>query len=153
MANVVETGPVGAVLLIIAAPPAGWGLTRPVLAGLESAMNRPARRFGHLIAVSNPGVSVLGSVLEGKSGNVCSGPLCFRSARAVGVHEAIPALIIILAMGSDYSRRVGVGYFAPAHRRCDPAEGIRPIGGYLLARMIGLVIVEISRGCDRVFVS
>ena len=38
----------------------------------------------------------------------------------------------------------GVGYYAAcAIGRVDPAEGIRPIWGYLLALMAGLIIVAI----------
>ena len=38
----------------------------------------------------------------------------------------------------------GVGYYAAcAIGRVDPAEGIRPILGYLLALLIGLIVVAI----------
>jgi TRAP-type C4-dicarboxylate transport system permease large subunit len=38
----------------------------------------------------------------------------------------------------------GVGYYAAcAIGRVDPAEGIRPICGYLLALLIGLIVVAI----------
>jgi len=73
------------------------------------------------------------------------GPLLFPIARAVGVHEVHYAMIIILAMGIGlFAPPFGVGYYAAcAIGRVDPAEGIRPIWGYLLALMAGLIIVAI----------
>ena len=54
-------------------------------------------------------------------------------------------MIIILAMGIGlFAPPFGVGYYAAcAIGRVDPAEGIRPIWGYLLALMAGLIIVAI----------
>jgi TRAP-type C4-dicarboxylate transport system permease large subunit len=68
-----------------------------------------------------------------------------RDHRAVGVHEVHYAMIIILAMGIGlFAPPFGVGYYAAcAIGRVDPAEGIRPIWGYLLALMAGLIIVAI----------
>jgi TRAP-type C4-dicarboxylate transport system permease large subunit len=97
------------------------------------------------IAVSIVAFTVLGSVLEGIPAIVLFGPLLFPIARAVGVHEVHYAMIIILAMGIGlFAPPFGVGYYAAcAIGRVDPAEGIRPIWGYLLALMTGLVIVAI----------
>ena len=55
------------------------------------------------------------------------------------------AMIIILAMGIGlFAPPFGVGYYAAcAIGRVDPAEGIRPIWGYLLALVVGLIIVAI----------
>lgn len=66
-------------------------------------------------------------------------------ARTVGVHEVHYAIIIILAMGIGlFAPPFGVGYYAAcAIGRVDPAEGIRPIWGYLLALLVGLIIVAI----------
>jgi len=54
-------------------------------------------------------------------------------------------MIIILAMGIGlFAPPFGVGYYAAcAIGRVDPAEGIRPIRGYLLALMVGLIIVAV----------
>ena len=54
-------------------------------------------------------------------------------------------MIVILAMGIGlFAPPFGVGYYAAcAIGRVDPNEGIRPIWGYLLALMVGLIIVAI----------
>ena len=84
-------------------------------------------------------------MLEGIPAIVLFGPLLFPIARAVGVHEVHYAMIIILAMGIGlFAPPFGVGYYAAcAIGRVDPAEGIRPIWGYLLALLVGP-----DRGCD-----
>jgi TRAP-type C4-dicarboxylate transport system permease large subunit len=86
---------------------------------------------------------------------VLFGPLLFPIARAVGVHEVHYAMIIILAMGIGlFAPPFGVGYYAAcAIGRVDPAQGIRPIWGYLLALLAGLFIRrDISMDLDRVLV-
>jgi TRAP-type C4-dicarboxylate transport system permease large subunit len=81
--------------------------------------------------------------MEGIPAIVLFGP--FPIARAVGVHEVHYAMVIILAMGIGlFAPAFGVGYYvACTIGRVDPAEGIRPIWGYLLALMAGLIIVAI----------
>ena len=87
--------------------------------------------------------TILGSVLEGIPAIVLFGPLLFPIAKAVGVHEVHYAMIIILAMGMGlFAPPFGVGYYAAcAIGRVDPAEGIRPILGYMLALLVGLIVV------------
>ena len=82
-------------------------------------------------------------VLEGIPAIVLFGPLLFPIAKAVGVHEVHYAMIIILAMGMGlFAPPFGVGYYAAcAIGRVDPAEGIRPILGYMLALLVGLIVV------------
>src|SRR6185437_8407125 len=97
------------------------------------------------IAVSILAFIILGSVLEGIPAVVLFGPLLFPIARQVGVHEVHYAMIIILAMGLGlFAPPFGVGYYAAcAIARVDPAEGIRPIWGYMVALLVGLVIVAV----------
>jgi tripartite ATP-independent transporter DctM subunit len=137
----------GAILLIIGtATGMAWGLTQSgfsrALAGAMTGLPGGSTAF---IAVSILAFTVLGSVLEGIPAIVLFGPLLFPIARAVGVHEVHYAMIIILAMGMGlFAPPFGVGYYAAcAIGRVDPAEGIRPIWGYMLALLIGLIIVAI----------
>ena len=83
--------------------------------------------------------------MEGIPAIVLFGPLLFPIARAVGVHEVHYAMSIILAMGIGlFAPPFGVGYYAAsAIGRVDPAHGIRPIWGYLLALLVGLIIVAV----------
>ena len=137
----------GAILLIIGtATGMAWGLTQSGFSrALAAAMTGLPGGSAAFIAVSIAAFTVLGSVLEGIPAIVLFGPLLFPIARAVGVHEVHYAMIIILAMGIGlFAPPFGVGYYAAcAIGRVDPAEGIRPIWGYLLALMAGLIIVAI----------
>jgi tripartite ATP-independent transporter DctM subunit len=137
----------GAILLIIGTATAmAWGLTQSGFSrALAAAMSGLPGGSASFIAVSILAFVVLGSVLEGIPAIVLFGPLLFPIARAVGVHEVHYAMIIILAMGIGlFAPPFGVGYYAAcAIGRVDPAEGIRPIWGYLLALMVGLIIVAI----------
>jgi tripartite ATP-independent transporter DctM subunit len=137
----------GAILLIIGtATGMAWGLTQSGFSrGLAVAMTGLPGGAASFIAVSIVAFVVLGSVLEGIPAIVLFGPLLFPIAKQVGVHEVHYAMIIILAMGMGlFAPPFGVGYYAAcAIGRVDPAEGIRPILGYMLALLAGLIIVAI----------
>ena len=137
----------GAILLIIGTATAmAWGLTQSGFSrALAAAMTGLPGGAASFIAVSIVAFVILGSVLEGIPAIVLFGPLLFPIARAVGVHEVHYAMIIILAMGIGlFAPPFGVGYYAAcAIGRVDPAEGIRPIWGYLLALLVGLMVVAI----------
>jgi tripartite ATP-independent transporter DctM subunit len=137
----------GAILLIIGtATGMAWGLTQSGFSrALATAMTGLPGGSAAFIAVSIVAFTILGSVLEGIPAIVLFGPLLFPIARAVGVHEVHYAMIIIFAMGIGlFAPPFGVGYYAAcAIGRVDPAEGIRPIWGYLLALLVGLIVVAI----------
>jgi len=137
----------GAILLIIgAATGMAWGLTQSGFSrSLAAAMTGLPGGGASFIAVSILAFVILGSVLEGIPAIVLFGPLLFPIAKAVGVHEVHYAMIIILAMGIGlFAPPFGVGYYAAcAIGRVDPAQGMRPIWGYLVALLIGLIIVAI----------
>jgi tripartite ATP-independent transporter DctM subunit len=137
----------GAILLIIGtATGMAWGLTQSGFSrALAAAMTGLPGGSGSFIAVSIVAFTILGSVLEGIPAIVLFGPLLFPIARAVGVHEVHYAMIIILAMGIGlFAPPFGVGYYAAcAIGRVDPAQGIRPIWGYMLALLVGLIIVAL----------
>jgi tripartite ATP-independent transporter DctM subunit len=137
----------GAILLIIGtATGMAWGLTQSGFSrALAAAMTGLPGGGASFIAVSIVAFTILGSVLEGIPAIVLFGPLLFPIARAVGVHEVHYAMVVILAMGIGlFAPPFGVGYYAAcAIGRVDPAEGIRPIWGYLLALLVGLIIVAI----------
>jgi tripartite ATP-independent transporter DctM subunit len=135
----------GSILLIIGAATAmAWGLTQSGFSNtLSQAMRAlPGGAVGFM-AVSIVAFIVLGSVLEGIPAIVLFGPLLFPIARAVGIHEVHYSMVVILAMGLGlFAPPFGVGYYAAcAIGRVNPDEGIRPIGAYMLALFIGLVIV------------
>ncbi|WP_438274487.1 TRAP transporter large permease [Nitrobacter sp.] len=135
----------GAILLIIGtATGMAWGLTQSGFSRTLAATMTGLPGGGvSFIAVSIVAFTVLGSVLEGIPAVVLFGPLLFPIARAVGIHEVHYAMVIILAMGMGlFAPPFGVGYYAAcAIGRVDPADGIRPIWGYMLALLIGLIAV------------
>ncbi len=137
----------GAILLIIGtATGMAWGLTQSGFSrALAAAMTGLPGGSASFIAVSIVAFTILGSVLEGIPAVVLFGPLLFPIARQVGVHEVHYAMIIILAMGMGlFAPPFGVGYYAAcAIGRVDPADGIRPIWGYMLALLVGLIVVAI----------
>ena len=135
----------GAILLIIGtATGMAWGLTQSGFSrALASAMTGLPGGAASFMAVSILAFIVLGSVLEGIPAIVLFGPLLFPIAKAVGIHEVHYAMVVILAMGIGlFAPPFGVGYYAAcAIGRVDPADGIRPIWGYLAALVIGTIIV------------
>lgn len=135
----------GSILLIIGAATAmAWGLTQSGFSNtLSQAMRELPGGAAGFMAVSVVAFIVLGSMLEGIPAIVLFGPLLFPIARTVGIHEVHYSMVVILAMGLGlFAPPFGVGYYAAcAIGRVNPDEGIRPIGAYMLALFVGLVIV------------
>lgn len=135
----------GAILFIIgAATTVAWCLTQSGFSrDLAKVMASLPGGGPTFMAVSILMFIVLGSVLEGIPALVLFAPLMFPIAKAVGLHEVHYAMVIILAMGMGlFLPPFGVGYYAAcAIGRADPAEGIRPLMGYMLALLAGLVVV------------
>ena len=137
----------GAILLIIGtATGMAWGLTQSgfsrLLADVMTGLPGGAAMF---LLVSIAAFTVLGSVLEGIPAIVLFGPLLFPVARQLGVHDVHYAMVVVLSMGLGlFAPPLGVGYYAAcAIGRVNPDEGIRPILGYMLALLIGTVIVAV----------
>jgi tripartite ATP-independent transporter DctM subunit len=135
----------GAILFIIGtATGMAWSLTQSGFSNtLAKAMGGLPGGPAAFLAVSIVAFIVLGSVLEGIPAIVLFGPLMFPIAKQVGVHEVHYAMVVVLAMGIGlFAPPFGVGYYAAcAVGRVDPAEGMRPIVGYVVALVVGLAIV------------
>jgi TRAP-type C4-dicarboxylate transport system permease large subunit len=135
----------GAILLIIVTATAmSWALTRSgfshQLAGMMAHL--PGGKAGFL-AVSIVAFVVLGSVLEGIPAIVLFGPLLFPTARQLGIHEVLYAIVAVLAMGIGlFAPPFGVMYYtACAIGRVPPHAGIRPMAGHGAALLAGLAII------------
>src|SRR6201995_31846 len=135
----------GAILLIIGgATGMAWALTQSgfstSLAAFMTGLPGGAPMF---LAVTIVAFIVLGSVLEGIPAIVLFGPLLFPIAKQVGVHEVHYAMVVILAMGIGlFAPPFGVGYYAAcAISRIHPDEGIKPMLGYMLALLIGTIVI------------
>ncbi len=135
----------GAILLIIGtATGMAWGLTQSGFSrSLAAAMTGLPGGAVTFMAVSIFAFIVLGSLLEGIPAIVLFGPLLFPIARTVGIHEVHYAMVVILAMGIGlFAPPFGVGYYAAcAIGRVAPADGMRPIWGYMVALVVGTIIV------------
>jgi tripartite ATP-independent transporter DctM subunit len=146
MPMLVETAALsGAILLIIgAATGMAWALTQSGFSrDLAYAMTDLPGGSVTFLGASIAAFIVLGSVLEGIPAVVLFGPLLFPIARQVGVHEVHYAMVVVLAMGIGlFAPPFGVGYYAAcAIGRVQPDQGMKPIVGYLLALVVGLIIV------------
>jgi len=135
----------GAILFIIGtATGMAWSLTQSGFSDQLAAFMKdlPGGSAGFLVA-SIIAFIFLGSVLEGIPAIVLFGPLLFPIAKMVGVHEVHYAMVVVLSMGIGlFAPPFGVGYYAAcAISRINPAEGMKPIVGYLIALVIGLGIV------------
>ncbi|RYI13309.1 MAG: TRAP transporter large permease, partial [Acetobacteraceae bacterium] len=135
----------GAILLIIGAATAmAWALTQSGFSRQLAMMmaGLPGGQAGFL-AVSILAFVVLGSVLEGIPAIVLFGPLLFPIARDMGVHEVHYAMVVILSMGIGlFAPPFGVGYYAAcAISRIGPDEGMREIWAYMLALLIGTMVI------------
>ncbi|UPU00972.1 TRAP transporter large permease subunit [Bradyrhizobium barranii subsp. apii] len=135
----------GAILLIIgAATGMAWALTQSGFsASLAKFMTALPGGTPVFLGVTIVAFVILGSVLEGIPAIVLFGPLLFPIARQVGVHEVHYAMVVVLAMGIGlFAPPFGVGYYAAcAISRISPDEGIKPIIGYIVALLIGTLVV------------
>lgn len=135
----------GAIIFIVGCATAmAWGLTQSGFSqDLAQIMSHvPGGTWGFL-AISILAFVILGSVLEGIPAIVLFGPLLFPIAKQIGVHEVHYAMVVILAMGIGlFAPPFGVGYYgACAISKVNPDDGLKYIWGYMLALLIGLVIV------------
>src|SRR5215212_2976552 len=135
----------GAILLIIgAATGMAWALTQSGFSALLAQfMTSLPGGIPTFLAVTIVAFVILGSVLEGIPAIVLFGPLLFPIAKQVGVHEVHYSMVVILAMGIGlFAPPFGVGYYAAcAISRIHPDEGMGPIVGYMLALLIGTIII------------
>ena len=147
----------GAILLIIgAATGMAWALTQSGFsATLAAAMEALPGGKVTFMLVSILAFCVLGSVLEGIPAIVLFGPLLFPIARAVGINEVHYAMVVILSMGLGlFAPPFGVGYYAAcAIARVNPDEGMKPMISYIVALMIGLLIVAAVPAISLCFLS
>ncbi|MDE2120623.1 MAG: TRAP transporter large permease subunit [Betaproteobacteria bacterium] len=135
----------GSILFIIGTATAiAWGLTQSGFSGsLAQAMASLPGGGPVFLAVSIPLFVLLGSVLEGIPAMVLFGPLLFPIARQLGIHEVHYAMVVVLSMGLGlFMPPLGVGYYAAcAIGRVQPEQGVRPLLGYLVALLAGIVVV------------
>jgi tripartite ATP-independent transporter DctM subunit len=135
----------GAILLIIGtATGMAWALTQSGFSRqLAEAMSQLPGGTAGFLAVSILAFIILGSVLEGIPAIVVFGPLLFPIAKTFGVNDVHYSMVVVLAMGIGlFAPPFGVGYYAAcAISRVSPSVGMKPIVGYMLALLVGTIIV------------
>lgn len=145
----------GAILLIIGtATGMAWALTQSGFSRqLAQAMTQLPGGTAGFLAVSILAFVVLGSVLEGIPAIVVFGPLLFPIAKQFGVNDVHYSMVVVLAMGIGlFAPPFGVGYYAAcAISRVSPSAGMRPILGYILALLVGTVLVAAVPGLSTGF--
>ena len=135
----------GAILLIVGCASAmAWALTQSGFSRQLGAVMHlvPGGAYGFM-AVSVAAFLVLGSVLEGLPAVVLLAPIMWPIARSFGIDEVHYAIVIVLAMGIGlFAPPFGVGYYtACAIAKVDTSAGLKPIVAYMVALVVGLVIV------------
>ena len=145
----------GAILLIIGtATGMAWALTQSGFSSaLATFMTGLPGGIPTFLAVNIVAFIILGSVLEGIPAIVLFGPLLFPIAKQEGVHEVHYAMVVILSMGIGlFAPPFGVGYYAAcAVSRVNPDQGMRPIVGYMVALLIGTIIIAVVPWISTVF--
>ena len=131
-------------LIIATATAMGWALTQSGFAQqLADALGHAPGGTVGIMLFSIVLFIVLGSVLEGIPAMVLFGPLLFPVAKAAGINEVHYAIVAVLAMGVGlFAPPVGVGFFAAsAIGKAQPEEVVVPIVPYMLALLVGLLII------------
>ena len=134
----------GAIIFIIGCATAmAWALTQSGFSQDLAAMMKSLGGANTFMAVSIVVFIILGSVLEGIPAIVLFGPLLFPIAREMGINDVHYSMVVILAMATGlFSPPFGVGYYGCcAVSNVHPDEGIPYIGAYLVALILGLILV------------
>src|ERR1700760_4395868 len=131
-------------LIIGTATAMAWALTQSGFSQwlVATMASVPGGKSGFL-AITAVAFVILGSVLEGIPAIVLFGPLLFPIARAMGVHEVHYAMVATLSMGLGlFAPPLGVGFYAAcAIARVHPDRAIKPMIGYMLALLMGIVVI------------
>jgi tripartite ATP-independent transporter DctM subunit len=140
----------GSILLIIGtATGMAWALTQSGFSRqLAQAMTQLPGGAEGFLAVSILAFIILGSVLEGIPAIVVFGPLLFPIAKQFGINDVHYSMVVVLSMGIGlFAPPFGVGYYAAcAISGVSPSRGMRPIVGYIVALIIGTMIIAAVPG-------
>ncbi|PWC47048.1 TRAP transporter large permease subunit [Azospirillum sp. TSA6c] len=135
----------GAILLIVGAASAmAWSLTQSGFARQLTMLmhHAPGGAYGFLL-VSILIFVILGSVLEGLPAIVLMAPITYPIARSFAINDIHYSIVVVLAMGIGlFVPPFGVGYYtACAIGKVDTGAALRPIIGYMVALVAGLMLI------------
>ena len=135
----------GAILLILGTALAmAWAITQAGVAqSLATLMTGLPGGWLSFMAVTIVVFLILGSVLEGLPAIVLMAPLMFPIAKSLGINDIHYAMVIVTAMNIGLmAPPIGVGfYLACKIGNVPPDEAIGAIWPYLVALLVGLVII------------
>jgi tripartite ATP-independent transporter DctM subunit len=145
-AMLVETAALtGSILLILGTALAmAWAITQAGLAqSLATFMTGLPGGWLSFMAVTIVVFLILGSVLEGLPAIVLMAPLMFPIAKNLGINDIHYAMVMVTAMNIGLmAPPIGVGfYLACKIGNVPPDEAIGAIWPYLVALLVGLVII------------
>jgi tripartite ATP-independent transporter DctM subunit len=137
----------GSILLILGTALAmAWAITQAGVAqGLATFMTGLPGGWISFMAVTIAVFLILGSVLEGLPAIVLMAPLMFPIAKSLGINDIHYSMVIVTAMNIGLmAPPIGVGfYLACKIGNVPPDEAIGAIWPYLVALLVGLVIIAI----------
>jgi tripartite ATP-independent transporter DctM subunit len=135
----------GSILLILGTALAmAWAITQAGVAqGLATFMTGLPGGWISFMAVTIAVFLILGSVLEGLPAIVLMAPLMFPIAKSLGINDIHYSMVIVTAMNIGLmAPPIGVGfYLACKIGNVPPDEAIGAIWPYLVALLVGLVII------------
>jgi tripartite ATP-independent transporter DctM subunit len=145
----------GSILLILGTALAmAWAITQAGVAqGLASFMTGLPGGWISFMAVTIVVFMVLGCVLEGLPAIVLMAPLMFPIAKSLGINDIHYSMVIVTAMNIGLmTPPIGIGfYLACKIGNVSPDEAIGAIWPYLVALIIGLLIIATVPGISTAF--
>jgi tripartite ATP-independent transporter DctM subunit len=145
----------GSILLILGTALAmAWAITQAGVAqGLASFMTGLPGGWISFMAVTIVVFMVLGCVLEGLPAIVLMAPLMFPIAKSLGINDIHYSMVVVTAMNIGLmTPPIGIGfYLACKIGNVSPDEAIGAIWPYLVALIIGLLIIATVPGISTAF--
>ena len=135
----------GAILLILGTALAmAWAITQAGVAqGIAAFMSALPGGWATFMAVTIVVFLVLGCILEGLPAIVLMAPLMFPIAKSLGINDIHYSMVVVTAMNIGLmAPPIGIGFYLACRiGNVSPDEAIGAIWPYLVALLIGLVII------------
>jgi tripartite ATP-independent transporter DctM subunit len=135
----------GAILLILGTALAmAWAITQAGVAqGIATSMSALPGGWVTFMAVTIAVFLILGCILEGLPAIVLMGPLMFPIAKSLGINDIHYSMVVVTAMNIGLmAPPIGVGFYLACRiGNVSPDEAIGAIWPYLVALIVGLVII------------
>jgi tripartite ATP-independent transporter DctM subunit len=145
----------GAILMILGTALAmAWALTQTGFAQqLAAIMTNLPGGWIAFMAVTIVVFLVLGCVLEGLPAIVLMAPLMFPIAKKLGINDIHYSMVVVTAMNIGLmTPPIGIGFYVACKiGNVSPDEAVGAIWPYLLALLVGLVVIALVPGISTAF--